>query len=123
MKKETHPEHHEATVTCACGNSFKTGSTMKEISVEVCSACHPYFTGKAKLVDTARRVEKFQDKAKKTEAIKKTGVKGKKKKRAAKAAKKNPAPKKKSPAKKKTPAKKPSSAKAPAGKTTAKKDK
>ena len=106
MKKETHPEYHEATVTCACGNSFKTGSSQKEIEVEVCSACHPYFTGKAKLVDTARRVEKFQDKVKKTAAIKKTGVKGKKKKRAAKAAKKSATTKKKAPAKKKKASKK-----------------
>lgn len=110
MKKDTHPEYHEATVTCACGNSFKSGSTQKEIKVEVCSSCHPYFTGKAKLVDTARRVEKFKAKADKTAAIKKTGAKGKKKKRAAKAAKKAPA-KKKPVAKKKAPAKKTASKK------------
>lgn len=120
MKKDTHPEYHEATVTCACGNSFKTGSTMKEIRVEVCSACHPYFTGKAKLVDTARRVEKFQAKAKKTEAIKKTGVKGRKKKRAAKAKR---ADKKKAPAKKKKSGAKAKSAKAMKPKKSAKKAK
>ena len=99
MKKKTHPEYHQATVTCACGNSFKTGSTEKELNVEVCSACHPFFTGKQKFVDTARRVEKFQAKAGVTADLKKKGVKGKKKKRAAKAAKravtKKPATKKK----------------------------
>ena len=116
MKKDTHPEYYDATVTCACGNTFKTGSSMKEIEVEVCSQCHPFFTGKQKLVDSARRVEKFQTKAKKTAAIKKTGVKGKKKKRAVKAAKaiKKAAPEKKKVATKKTT--KPSSAKTPASK-------
>ena len=59
MKKEIHPEYKEVNVTCACGNSFKTRSTKKEISVEICSACHPFFTGKQKLVDAAGRVEKF----------------------------------------------------------------
>ncbi|MFH1536758.1 MAG: 50S ribosomal protein L31 [Patescibacteria group bacterium] len=99
MKKKTHPNYHKSTVTCACGNSFKTGSTEKELDVEVCSACHPFFTGKQKFVDTARRVEKFEAKAGVTADMKKKGVKGKKKKRAAKAAKKattkKAAPKKK----------------------------
>ena len=62
MKKGTHPEYHMAEVSCACGNKFEVGSTMKEIRVEICSACHPFFTGKQKLVDTAGRIEKFQKK-------------------------------------------------------------
>ena len=67
MKKDTHPTYYpEAKVTCACGNSFTVGSTVKEINVELCSECHPFYTGKQKLVDTARRVEKFQDRAGKT---------------------------------------------------------
>lgn len=70
MKKEIHPEYHpKAKVTCACGNSFVVGSTMKEIKVELCSACHPFYTGKQKLVDTARRVEKFKEKMDKKAAI------------------------------------------------------
>jgi large subunit ribosomal protein L31 len=62
MKKEIHPEYHETKVTCGCGNTFKTGSTLKEIHVEICSVCHPFYTGKQKFVDTAGRVEKFQRK-------------------------------------------------------------
>ena len=85
MKKDIHPKYNDkATVTCACGNSFTTGSTLNEIKTELCSACHPFYTGKQKLVDTARRVEKFQAKiagAKKTAGAKK----GKTAKRAAKA--------------------------------------
>ncbi|MFZ5364548.1 MAG: 50S ribosomal protein L31 [Patescibacteria group bacterium] len=70
MKKEIHPEYHpKAKVTCACGNSFTVGSTMKEIKVELCSACHPFYTGKQKLVDSARRVEKFKEKMEKKAAI------------------------------------------------------
>jgi large subunit ribosomal protein L31 len=60
MKKDIHPEYHNAIVRCACGNEFETGSVLKEIKVEICSACHPFFTGKQKLVDTAGRVEKFR---------------------------------------------------------------
>lgn len=71
MKKDIHPEYHKkAKVTCACGNSFEVGSTLEKIETELCSACHPFYTGKQKLVDTARRVEKFQEKAKKAEAAK-----------------------------------------------------
>jgi large subunit ribosomal protein L31 len=62
MKKGIHPEYQEAIVTCACGNTFKTRSTKKEIRVEICSQCHPFFTGKQKLVDSAGRVEKFRKK-------------------------------------------------------------
>ena len=60
MKEKIHPTWHpEARVHCACGNSFVTGSTLKEINVEICSACHPLFTGQQKFVDTAGRVDKF----------------------------------------------------------------
>ncbi len=62
MKKGIHPEYVEATVTCSCGNTFKTRSTKAKINVDVCSNCHPYFTGQSKYVDTAGRVEKFQRK-------------------------------------------------------------
>ncbi len=62
MKKDIHPKYEEATVTCGCGNKFTTRSTRKNIMVEICSACHPFFTGKMKYVDTTGRVEKFQRK-------------------------------------------------------------
>jgi large subunit ribosomal protein L31 len=62
MKKGIHPEYVECTVTCACGNTFVTRSTKKEIRVEICSRCHPFFTGKQKFVDSAGRVEKFRKK-------------------------------------------------------------
>ncbi|MFB0515300.1 MAG: 50S ribosomal protein L31 [Candidatus Neomarinimicrobiota bacterium] len=62
MKKDIHPEYHLVTVRCACGNTFQTRSTAKELRVEICSACHPFFTGKQKLVDTAGRVEKYRRK-------------------------------------------------------------
>lgn len=65
MKANIHPKWYpEAKVTCACGNSFTVGSTKEEIRVEVCSACHPFFTGQQKFVDTLGRVEKFQAKQK-----------------------------------------------------------
>ena len=60
MKKGIHPEYVEAIVTCACGETFSTRSTKKEIHLEICSACHPFFTGKQKYVDSAGRVERFQ---------------------------------------------------------------
>ena len=61
MKKDIHPEYYpEAKVTCACGNTFIVGSTQPELKVEICSACHPFYTGKQKLMDTARRVDKFK---------------------------------------------------------------
>ena len=62
MKKDIHPEYHKAKVHCACGHEFETGSTMKEIKVEICSKCHPFFTGKQKLIDSAGRVERFRGK-------------------------------------------------------------
>jgi len=64
VKKGIHPKYEEAEVICACGNTFKTRSTKQNIKVEICSACHPFFTGKQKLVDTAGRVEKFMKKYK-----------------------------------------------------------
>lgn len=62
MKKDIHPDYHEVTVVCACGNTFKTGTTKKgdEIRIDICSKCHPYFTGKQKLVDSGGRVDKFK---------------------------------------------------------------
>ncbi|ACB86421.1 50S ribosomal protein L31 [Natranaerobius thermophilus] len=62
MKREIHPEYKKAKVVCACGNSFETGSTKEELKVEICSSCHPFFTGKQKLVDSGGRVEKFKRK-------------------------------------------------------------
>lgn len=71
MKKDIHPKYFkEAKVTCACGNVFTVGSTLENISVEICSACHPFYTGKQKLVDSARRVDKFK---KKVETAKEVG--------------------------------------------------
>lgn len=75
MKTAIHPTYNsEVTVTCACGNSFVTGSTKDQIIIELCSNCHPFYTGKQKLVDTARRVDRFQ----KIVAQKEDAAKGKK---------------------------------------------
>nr|HID58777.1 50S ribosomal protein L31 [Desulfobacterales bacterium] len=62
MKQGIHPEYSQTTITCACGNVIEAGSTKKDIRVEICSECHPFFTGKQKLVDTAGRVERFRSK-------------------------------------------------------------
>jgi large subunit ribosomal protein L31 len=62
MKDGIHPKYHECTVTCGCGNTFKTRSTKAKIAVEVCSKCHPYYTGTVKFVDAAGRVDKFNKK-------------------------------------------------------------
>ena len=62
MKKGIHPEYVECRVTCACGNTFLTRSTKQEIRVEICSQCHPFITGKQKLMDSAGRIEKFRKK-------------------------------------------------------------
>lgn len=63
MKSGIHPEYNELTVTCSCGNTFKTRSTLKkDLHIDVCSACHPFYTGKQKLMDTAGRVDKFRRK-------------------------------------------------------------
>ncbi len=66
MKTEIHPEYVESRVTCSCGNSFVTRSTKSEMHVELCSECHPFYTGKQKLVDTGGRVERFQRRAAKS---------------------------------------------------------
>ena len=62
MKKDIHPELNEITARCACGNAFETRSTVKEIKVTLCGACHPFYTGAQRFVDTAGRIEKFQKK-------------------------------------------------------------
>ena len=67
MKAEIHPNYYIAKVSCACGSKFETRATKKEIKLEICSACHPFFTGKQRLVDTAGRVERFQRRFAKTE--------------------------------------------------------
>ena len=72
MKKEIHPEYHrEAKVKCACGNSFTVGSTVPKINVEICSKCHPFYTGRDKIIDTAGRVERFKKRLQKTSAKRK----------------------------------------------------
>ena len=87
MKKDIHPQYYDdCEVACACGNKFITGSTLKKIRVELCNKCHPFYTGKQKFVDTARRVEKFQEKAEKVKAASAVR-KGKKAKKVAKKAK------------------------------------
>ena len=62
MKDKIHPRYEKSVVTCACGATFETRSTVPEIKVDICSACHPFYTGKQKLVDTAGRVERFRRK-------------------------------------------------------------
>ncbi len=62
MREKIHPKYFQATVTCNCGNTFVTGSTKPEIHVEICSKCHPFYTGRQKLVDTGGRVERFNKK-------------------------------------------------------------
>ena len=62
MKSEGHPKYFSTTATCACGNSIEVGSTKPDIRVEICSKCHPFFTGKHKLIDTAGRIERFRRK-------------------------------------------------------------
>ena len=69
MKSDIQPQYYQANVSCACGNTFTVGSTQKELSVEVCSQCHPFYTGEEALVDTAGRVEKFRQSMAKKEAI------------------------------------------------------
>ena len=76
MKADTHPKYYDdCKVTCACGSTFTTGATVPEIHVEVCSKCHPYFTGEMKYVDTLGRVEKFQRSQQKAKEIKSQKVK------------------------------------------------
>lgn len=72
MKKNIHPQYHQnAKVKCSCGAAFEVGSTTPEIKVEICSACHPLYTGNKKLVDTAGRVDRFQARLKKSKEMKK----------------------------------------------------
>jgi large subunit ribosomal protein L31 len=77
MKKEIHPEYFDTTITCACGNVIQTRATVKNIKVEVCSACHSFFTGQQKLLDAAGRIEKFQKKYAKRAELPSTGRKKK----------------------------------------------
>lgn len=68
MKTDIHPQYYQAKVTCSCGNSFTVGATVESMRVEICSNCHPFYTGNQKLVDTAGRVEKFQERLSKVQA-------------------------------------------------------
>ncbi|MCX8093892.1 MAG: 50S ribosomal protein L31 [Candidatus Goldbacteria bacterium] len=72
MKPEIHPEYKKAIVTCACGNTFETRSTIGDIKIEICSVCHPFFSGVQKFVDTDGRVEKFKKRALKSKKNKTT---------------------------------------------------
>jgi large subunit ribosomal protein L31 len=69
MKKDIHPQYVEATVHCSCGNTFATRSTKPELKVEICSQCHPFYTGKQKLIDSGGRVERFQRRLKKVNEV------------------------------------------------------
>ena len=62
MKKDIHPAYHETEVKCSCGNTFQTRSTVEKLQIDICSACHPFYTGTMKYIDSAVRVEKFQKK-------------------------------------------------------------
>ena len=70
MKKDIHPQYEEAIVHCSCGNTFTTRSTKKELHVELCSQCHPFYTGKQKLVDSGGRVDRFKKRLEKAEPAK-----------------------------------------------------
>jgi large subunit ribosomal protein L31 len=76
MKEKTHPKYQVCNVHCACGNTFQTRSTLSRIAVDICSACHPFFTGKQKFVDTAGRVERFSKKFGGTYSFQKAGGAG-----------------------------------------------
>lgn len=73
MKKDIHPALHEITIRCSCGHEIQTISTVKDIHVAICSACHPFYTGKQKIVDTAGRVERFKQRYEKKAAVQKKG--------------------------------------------------
>lgn len=80
MKKKIHPKYNsEIEAKCACGSTFKVGSTSEKIEVEICSDCHPFYTGKEKLVDSTGRVDRFKQRLEKTEAMKGKDAKPKKK--------------------------------------------
>lgn len=69
MKKAIHPEYYpKATISCACGNVIKTGSTKEKLEIEICEKCHPFYSGKSKVIDTAGRVERFKERLKKKTA-------------------------------------------------------
>ena len=85
MKEGIHPDYHEITAKCSCGHTFVTRSTGKDLNLDVCSECHPFYTGKQKLVDSARRVEKFENKSNLKEKLSQER-KGKKVKTAARSA-------------------------------------
>jgi large subunit ribosomal protein L31 len=88
MKKTIHPQYHTANVVCACGNTFEVGSTTEKISVEICSSCHPFYTGKQKLIDTAGRVDKFKERMEKAKKLQEARTQGKSDKKADKKEKK-----------------------------------
>jgi len=71
MKKKIHPDYGDSRIVCACGNEVKTGSTVPKMEVEICSACHPFYTGQKKIVDTAGRVDRFKQRMEKTKGLKK----------------------------------------------------
>jgi len=71
MKKQIHPAYYDCAVTCSCGSTFQTKSTKKELHVEICSNCHPFYTGKQKLIDAGGMIDRFQRRMKKVEKIKK----------------------------------------------------
>ncbi len=90
MKKDIHPKYYsDAKIICACGNTITTGSTVKEMKVEICAACHPFYTGKKKMLDTTGRVDRFKKLSEKSAKTKETvKTKSKTEKHASKAAKK-----------------------------------
>lgn len=99
MKKDIHPQYYSnAKITCACGNVIEVGSTREKIDVEICGACHPFYTGKEKLIDTAGQVDRFKQRMEKMEALKKQKDQNKKstQKAAKKGAKKSEKEKKES---------------------------
>lgn len=85
MKAAIHPTYYATAITCACGNVLQTGSVQESISVELCSACHPFYTGQQKILDTARRVEKYTDRAAKAQTSAAIGHAAKLEKKAARA--------------------------------------
>ena len=95
MKKNIHPEYHDAKIICACGNVFEVGSTVKEMRVEICSACHPLYTGKKKVMSATGRVDRFKKLAEKAAGKKKTAIVKKERVRKAKAETKKVVSKKK----------------------------
>lgn len=76
MKKDIHPQYYTATAVCSCGNTFEVGATVPEFRLEICSACHPLYTGKMKMVDTAGRLDRFKARLEKSQATVKPAKKG-----------------------------------------------